>query len=103
MARTVSQLAARPEDANRQGGARRGGAPQVSTEGNTRLRISLQIGCSDWQCGDYPVCGEVLLYRDRWPEDILQFSHYPPWLKTDEGWKIVGGMSAPCEPDGHTW
>ena len=25
------------------------------------------------------------------------------WLKTDEGWKIVGGMSAPFEPDGHTW
>jgi ketosteroid isomerase-like protein len=25
------------------------------------------------------------------------------WLKTDEGWKIVGGMSGPFEPDGHTW
>ncbi len=25
------------------------------------------------------------------------------WLKTDGGWKIVGGMSASFEPDGHTW
>jgi len=25
------------------------------------------------------------------------------WLKTDQGWKIVGGMSASSEPDGHTW
>jgi ketosteroid isomerase-like protein len=25
------------------------------------------------------------------------------WLKTGEGWKIVGGMSALGESNGHTW
>ncbi len=25
------------------------------------------------------------------------------WLKTKAGWQIIGGMSAPFDPDGHTW
>ena len=44
LARRVSRLTARPEDANRQGGAPPGSASQLSTEGNTRLRIPLQLG-----------------------------------------------------------
>jgi ketosteroid isomerase-like protein len=25
------------------------------------------------------------------------------WLKSDGNWRIIGGMSAPLEPSGHTW
>jgi ketosteroid isomerase-like protein len=25
------------------------------------------------------------------------------WLKTETGWKIIGGLSAPVESAGHTW
>jgi ketosteroid isomerase-like protein len=25
------------------------------------------------------------------------------WLKTGDTWQIIGGMSAPLEPSGHTW